>query len=280
MKKLLVLKGLPASGKSTHAKELVAKGWKRVNKDDLRAMIDDKKWSRENEKSILESEVQLAIGFLQDGFNVVVDDTNFAHEAMWKECAKKVGVEFEVKFFDVPLMECIERDSKRGEKSVGSKVIYSMYEKYLMPKRPVFNVDIPDCYIFDIDGTLAKTDGRSPYDYSKVITDKPNTDIVNLFKILANGSGGDDTLIIVSGRDSVCMPDTIKWLEMHGIVPDALYMRGQGDTRNDAIIKKEIYETHIKGKYNVLGVFDDRNRVVDLWRSLGLTCLQVAYGYF
>lgn len=42
MPKLLVLKGLPASGKSTYAKELVNKGWKRVNKDDLRAMIDDR----------------------------------------------------------------------------------------------------------------------------------------------------------------------------------------------------------------------------------------------
>src|SRR5207245_9019847 len=52
--KLLLLKGLPASGKSTYAKELVLKGWKRVNKDDLRAMIDNGKWSHSNEDIIKE----------------------------------------------------------------------------------------------------------------------------------------------------------------------------------------------------------------------------------
>jgi len=53
--KVLILKGLPASGKSTYAKELVAKGnWKRINKDDLRAMLDCSKWSKANEKFVLQ----------------------------------------------------------------------------------------------------------------------------------------------------------------------------------------------------------------------------------
>ena len=55
MSKLLILKGLPASGKSTYAKELVSKGWKRVNKDDLRSMIDGGKWSKKNEEMRLPS---------------------------------------------------------------------------------------------------------------------------------------------------------------------------------------------------------------------------------
>lgn len=45
-------------------------------------------------------------------------------------------------------------------------------------------------------------------------------------------------------------------------------------------MKKEIYEKYIKGKYNVMGVFDDRDRVVEMWRSIGLTCFQVDYGKF
>ena len=48
-----MLKGLPASGKSTYAKKLANKGWTRVNKDDLRAMLNDGKWSRSNEKFVL-----------------------------------------------------------------------------------------------------------------------------------------------------------------------------------------------------------------------------------
>ena len=53
MSKLLMLRGLPASGKSTYAKELADKGWIRVNKDDLRAMLNNSNWSKGNEKRVL-----------------------------------------------------------------------------------------------------------------------------------------------------------------------------------------------------------------------------------
>jgi len=57
-------------------------------------------------------------------------------------------------------------------------------------------------------------------------------------------------------------------------------MRSQGDTRPDEIVKREIYEEHIKPLYNVDFVLDDRNKVVKMWRSLGLKVLQVAEGNF
>jgi hypothetical protein len=57
-------------------------------------------------------------------------------------------------------------------------------------------------------------------------------------------------------------------------------MRKEGDVRKDAIVKGEIYEKNINGKYNVLFVLDDRNQMVEMWRGLGLTCLQVADGDF
>lgn len=280
MAKLLMLKGLPASGKSTYAKELVAKGWKRVNKDDLRAMMDDSKWSRANEKIIISSEMDLVVNLLVSGSDVIVDSTNFAHENKWKNVAEERGATFEVKFFDVPLMECIERDSRRGDKSVGSKVIYKMYEEYLEPKKSQWDVNLPYAYIFDIDGTLAKSEGRSPYDYSKVSTDSQNEDVALIFRLLAGTSFVSNKLIVVSGRDSSCKQDTLNWLDKWELTPDLLYMRARGDSRKDSIVKKEIYDNEIKGKYNVLGVFDDRNQVVEMWRSLGLTCFQVAYGYF
>lgn len=278
MSKLLMLKGLPASGKSTYAKELVAKGWKRVNKDELRTMINDGKWSKDNEHNIKVSQNNIVAGFLgvTGKYNVVIDDTNFAYEEHWRDVAEAFNVDFEVKFFDTPVMECIERDSKRGEKSVGAKVIIGMYDKYLRPKAPPWSEDKQNAYIFDIDGTLAKMNGRSPYDYSKVMTDVPNHSITMISRILSTTL----PIIIVSGRTDDCREDTERWLQENGVQYDFLYMRKAGDSRNDAIVKREIYDEYIKDKYNVLAVFDDRNRVVDMWRSLGLTCCQVNYGFF
>lgn len=281
MPKLLLLKGLPASGKSTHAKELVAKGWKRVNKDDLRAMIDSGKHSKPNEKAILYIEFHIASYFLANGYNVVVDDTNFAYEKEWRNEALAHGAEFESKFFDVPVMECIERDAKRGEKSVGAKVIMGMYNRYLKPVHQE-NRTLQPAFIFDIDGTLAKMDGRSPYDYTKVSTDKVNENVGIVYGVLQEFRLADNRfkMIVMSGRDSSCKEDTIAWLTKHDIKPDVLLMRGKDDVRKDSIVKKELYDKHVKEKYNVIGVFDDRNQVVDMWRGLGLTVFQVDYGFF
>jgi hypothetical protein len=76
----------------------------------------------------------------------------------------------------------------------------------------------------------------------------------------------------------------MRWLKFHGFDqryrPFQLLMRPLGDNRPDEIVKEEMYELHIRGKYNVALVLDDRQKVVDLWRRLGLTCLQVADGDF
>lgn len=87
-------------------------------------------------------------------------------------------------------------------------------------------------------------------------------------------------VILVSGRESRFRKPTEHWLATHGIAYDALYMRRTRDYRKDAIIKTEIYRANIEPGYRVLFVLDDRNQVVDQWRKLGLTCLQVAPGDF
>ena len=55
-------------------------------------------------------------------------------------------------------------------------------------------------------------------------------------------------------------------------------MRETNDYRQDAVIKKEIYEKEIEGKYCIQGVFEDRTQCVNMWRKLGLTCFQVTDG--
>ena len=281
-----MLKGLPASGKSTYARGLVsgvisdANGqynWKRVNKDDMRAMFDDGKWSKENERHILKWRDHSICYFLREGYSVICDDTNLdpKHEPVLKALASMCEADFEVKFFDVPLLECIERDLKRGDKSVGSKVIMGMYERYLKKEKETvpFLGNLPFCYIFDIDGTLAIKGDRSPYDFAQVGLDTPNQAVVALFKILRKQDGVK--IFIFSGREDSCEDITRKWLEDNDIQYDGLFMRKTGDKRKDSIIKTELYVEHIKDKFNVLGVFDDRLQVCRVWYGLGLPLFRV-----
>lgn len=269
MNKLIILKGLPACGKSTYAKELVDKGYKRVNKDEIRLMVDNGKWSKANEKLVQDIEFKMVVDFLEKGHNVVVDDTNFAWVDFWIRTADENNAsEWEVKEFDTSLGECIDRDIKR-DKSVGADVINKMFEKYIY-KPIAYDESLPDCYIFDIDGTLATMNGRSPYDYTKVHTDKLNVPVVRVFDSLKGMKK-----FIFSGRVDDCRGVTYRWLADNGVYHDGLYMRESKDKRNDAIVKKEMYEKYIKGKFNVLGVFDDRQRVCRMWYELGVPLFRV-----
>lgn len=132
--------------------------------------------------------------------------------------------------------------------------------------------------ICDIDGTVALKCDRDIYDYSRVKDDLPNVPIVRLVQLL----GIDRAVIFVSGREDGSRPETTDWLKATFDLDDtpALFMRRSGDYREDAVVKKEIYETYIRPFVWVDYVIDDRNSVVAMWRSLGLTCLQVADGDF
>ena len=280
--KLIMLKGLPASGKTTWARQKLAESpgsYKRVNKDDLRAMIDGGKWSRDNEKFVLGVRDYIVTAALNAGTHAIVDDTNLApkHQAALKDLAKKHGAALEVvDFTNVPLEECIERDRKRPN-YVGEDVIRKMHTQFLAKPVTPAPIDpaLPWCVIVDIDGTVALSNGRGPFDWHNVHTDLPNEPVCYLVR------GLQDKVIFVSGRDEICRVSTEKWLHDQGVIAGAdLYMRPQGDMRDDRIVKEEIYRREIEGKFNVRYVIDDRDKVVRLWRSLGLTCLQVAEGSF
>lgn len=277
--KLTYLKGLPASGKTTWAKEQVAKSkgkTKRVNKDDLRSMLDNGEWSKTNEKQVVSAERTLVHDLLRNGYSVIVDNTGFskAHEDHYRELAKQFNAEFEVKFFDTDLKECIQRDLKR-ENSVGEKVIRQMHTQFIAkPVQYMPPEGEPWAVICDIDGTLAHATDRSPYDFSKLSEDTVDTVVNELL------DAWDSEIILCTGREEKWRENTEKWLTEHDVRWDALFMRPTGDKREDSIIKQEIFDNHIRNEYRVICVFDDRNRVVDMWRANGLKCLQVAEGDF
>lgn len=277
-----MMKGLPASGKTTAAKNLIVNNpgvYKRVNKDDLRAMLDNGRWSGSNEKFVLSLRDHIIKNALTDGKNVIVDDTNFheKHETRLREIANQYNAILEIVMVEAQLEECIRRDLERPN-SVGEKVIRGMYDQYLRPKEETifFDEGLPSAYIFDIDGTLATMQGRGPYDWDKVNEDLLNDEVARVLRALKQCGY---KVIIFTGRDGVCEVDTHVWLQSHGIPYDHFDIRPAGSTEKDAIIKKGMLES-VRDRYNVLGVFDDRDQVVEMWRSLGLRCFQVGYGNF
>lgn len=274
-------KGLPASGKTTWAEEQVSKSngsIKRVNKDDLRRMIDADKWSKLNEKHIVEVRNMVVQHYLNSAYSVIVDDTNLNpdHEKTLREIAIGCGATFVVQDFTiVPIDTCISRDKMRLF-NVGESVIRQMYDKYLKPKEVKFDPALPRVIICDIDGTLALFGDKNPY-YRDFENDGVNEDVIDIVQRVVDQLHG---IVYVSGRKKQFHTATTYWLRKNHLPDGPLFMRNDDDNREDSIVKKEIYEREIKGKYNVDFVLDDRNRVVTMWRSLGLTCLQVADGNF
>jgi len=144
------------------------------------------------------------------------------------------------------------------------------------------NSNLPRAVIVDIDGTLAKINGRSPYEWGKVDTDLPNEPVVELVKLLSKVG---KVIVFLSGRDGSCAGKTIVWINQHlGLTYHKdwfLFMRTPNDNRKDAVIKKELFEQNILNRWYIDFVLDDRNQVVDLWRKeIGLPCFQVDYGDF
>lgn len=281
MKTIYLLKGLPASGKSTWSRKKQEEDPNvvRVNKDDLRSMLHNGKWSKHNEKQVLRIRDLIIIDALKQGRHIIVDDTNLhhKHEDQLRIIAKKHNAKVEVVEFDIDVKECIKRDLKRSN-SVGSEVIQRMYKQFIykQPDQYIPNESKPLAIICDIDGTLATMKNRSPFDWHLVGNDELNKSVFDTTQSLQNHGY---ELILMSGRDSVCRKETQDWLKKNNIEYSELLMRKEGDIRKDNIVKKELFDS-IKDKYAIKFVLDDRNQVVEMWRSIGLQCFQVADGDF
>lgn len=291
--KIILTRGLPASGKSTWSCEQVAKSngkVKRINKDLLRDMIDAGIWSKTNEQLILAARDALVNVFLSNSVEtIIIDDTNFEPrhfdkmqeyaDAYKKYADANVTIEYK-DFLDVSLDECIHRDSLRA-KPVGEKVIKSMHQRYILPtlQDKYTNVKNGNAIICDIDGCSAHRTNRSWFEYEKVIDDEPDFAVRNIVNAFYEKGY---KIFFVSGREgtAICKELTLQWLRENGFKYHELYMRKEGDFRRDSIVKQEIYEQCIKDKYVVEFALDDRNSIVKTWRELGLKCLQVQEGNF
>lgn len=148
-------------------------------------------------------------------------------------------------------------------------------------------------YIFDIDGTLAdvtdrlhhlegSNEGKWDRFYKDCGQDKPIDQTVNILNAMWYAGYN---ILFYSGRTETVRDMTIDWLDNHTAVSrhhieNNLFMRGVEDYRKDYIIKKEWFEKLGDLKHQILGVFEDRRQVVDMWRANGVTCYEVTNGAY
>jgi hypothetical protein len=153
-------------------------------------------------------------------------------------------------------------------------------------------------YIFDLDGTLALIEHRRkfvegakkdwPAFFAACVDDKPNLPVIATLKTLRAGGA---EIWIWSGRSDEVREETEHWLMIHvgntlaeriGVAaPESFRMRKAGDHQDDVSLKQKWFSEIEPPEFNrLVAVFDDRDRVVRMWRDNGVTCFQVSPGDF
>jgi hypothetical protein len=141
-------------------------------------------------------------------------------------------------------------------------------------------------YVFDIDGTLSDLTHRLHFIqcdepdwngfFGAVAGDLVHEHIADLVRKLEVFH----PVVLVSGRSDQCRAATEDWLRRHNIPFNRLYMRKQGCHRPDDMVKKALLDVLLADGYEPVMAFDDRDRVVKMWRENGIPCAQVADGNF
>lgn len=292
----------------------------RINRDDLRTMMSNYHFSDSNEKLVTSAKEFMIRQALRYGRDIIIDETNLNRRNFDDvvKIVKDMNLDCMVleKPFYVELDEAIARDKARaGAAYVGEEVVRKFWKKsggtqhkHYKPRVeiiqrqteasvafsiPEYNSTLPTAIICDLDGTIslfnakrsdgsvdvrhAKAHTRSPYDASKSHEDTLNEPVAMVLEAMFNAG---HHIIFCSGREDTYREQTEEFLKKHCSFQYTLLMRKGEDLRKDSLIKSEIYDSHIAPNYNVLFVLDDRNQVVDFWRSRGLQCWQVAPGAF
>lgn len=286
------MRGLPASGKSTKAEELLAQGnTVRLNKDLLRTMLHFDKFNGRNESHTRDAARKLADWFLSQGINVIIDDTNLNEGTVqsWKDLAKAHNAKIEYgDMTSVTVEECVVRDLYR-KKKVGSHVIIKMALErleYLKGKKVV---------ICDLDGTICDITHRLQYGkgetkdwnkfFSLISDDTPRRDVLDLVNKTCKENNAH--LIFVSARPETYRSVTEDWITnntaplIHEYLSEhqtwELIMREANDKRPDTEVKAEIFDRYLKN-LDIVKVFDDRPSVIRMWREKGLDVEDVGAG--
>lgn len=299
-KEVIITVGVSASGKSTWAKSHICemesqrksgkswvRKWVQVERDAIRAEILNEKtdgqtnglmiwdkWKFRWEDEVTKRQKLLFKEHVSKGNSVVVSDTNLNRGT--RESISKFfrdnGYQVTYRYFPIGYETAVKRDSARAN-GVGSFVIAKQFvswdEQFEKKYKP--DPELPKSVIVDLDGTLAKMSGRSPFDWNRVKEDAVHEHVRD---VVCGLKAMNYRIIIVSGRDGSCEQLSKEWLEENQIPYDAFFMREQGDMRKDTIVKEEILFNQIESRYNVTMAIDDRPSVCRTWEKLGIPVLK------
>jgi predicted kinase len=275
--------GLQASGKTSWAVNKVNGGngeIVNINKDDLRLMLHNNHHSKGRESLVIKMQEAMISAALDDNKNVIISDTNLnpVHiDRIKYKFGDKAEIVVEDSFLKVSLEDCISRDKNRL-KSVGEKVIRDTYNRWIKkeenPEMIPWDYNKKTAVCFDVDGTLTLgPKDRSAYEWHKVGNDEVNVAVKSLLQL--HHFDGNNTIIIVSGRDSACQEETKQWLKDNHIPYHALFMRKENDNRPDDVVKEEIIDNMILPEYNIKLWVDDRLKVCRMVYRKGIPLLRV-----
>ena len=299
MIKIYVLIGAPAFGKSVLARKMHEEDPSKVivSRDEIRS-ARGKYWIEEQENyisDIEEFEVRCAI---KHGLSPIIDATNLNPKTIdkWEKLSVELDVDLEKIFLPyVPFDEALARDIKRGKeggRAVGKKTLESFYKRYYWDqyekekygdKHPSSDPDksLPPAVIFDLDFTIMYRKNRGPFEFNKA--DSDDFDPKAKWMIERWISDGI-TPIFITGRDATyeSLEAIKKALGINrtekldgAYYPYIILGRSSGDRRPSILVKKELYENLVEGKYNVLMAFDDDQEVVDMYKSKGIFASKV-----
>lgn len=280
---MIIMRGLPASGKSTKAEEIVKNGRTfRVNRDKLREMLHFNNWTPKNEGLTVDIAMGVAEKILRSGYDVIIDDTNLTegHIEKWARIANDYGAEVEIiDMTDTVSVEmCIARDKERTN-SVGRHVIMDMAMRNGI-------VRLGNVVVCDIDGTVADPTHRLKYArgeeknwdtfFSLMHLDTPRKEVYDM--VLKEMNEHSAYLVFVSARPEKYRKQTEDWLEAQGFNDHVhLLMRRNHDKRDDTLVKSDIHRDFLSD-CNIVKVFDDRPKVIRMWREKGLKVEDVGSG--
>lgn len=308
---LLLLSGLPASGKSTYRHNWITEdpdGRIAVCYDDLRIGMfgPDWKWNRADEEKMKAHARDITTRALAAGLSVVIDNTNLSSRTRneWSELGSKLGAQIVAHCMVESVAECVRRDKLRaGKARVGRAIIEGMALRQGM-------LDLTGQHILcDIDGTLADCAHRLHYikntipcpdcsggllgacsrckgarkvpakkDWAGFFSDVSNDVPIPLIVDLVTDLSKRYDIVMVSGRNMSIAKQTEDWLDKHCPFPiKYLLLRQDNDHAPSAEAKGEIVKK-IPHKA-IVAAIDDRPADLIMYRGLGITTIDVGQGF-